>query len=141
MKNKIEEQLKKIIDVYKDPHEIIQLMENQDIFGYDCFFYMQRYSLYNILDSKIMDKFIFDKWMGRVEFNSFILDYSTAYNLLNDKHKLYQSDRLIDQLYQDLFDFNRKEKTHEFKYHVWKKSMSMRYGIEFFFVLFLTIYF
>jgi hypothetical protein len=88
-----------------------------------------------------MDKFIFDKWMGRVEFNSFILDYSTAYNLLNDKHKLYQSDRLIDQLYQDLFDFNRKEKTHEFKYHVWKKSMSMRYGIEFFFVLFLTIYF
>jgi hypothetical protein len=97
--------------------------------------------LYNILDSKIMDKFIYDKWTGRVEFNSVMMDYSSAYNLFMDRHKLYQSDRLLDQLYQDLFDFDRREKTHEFKFHVWKKSMSLRYGIEFFFVLILTIFF
>ena len=40
MKNKIEDQLKLIIDVYKDPNEIINLMENQDIDGNNCFFYM-----------------------------------------------------------------------------------------------------
>lgn len=40
MKNKIESQLKSIIDVYKDPNEIINLMENQDIDGNSCFFYM-----------------------------------------------------------------------------------------------------
>jgi len=79
MKNQIEDQLKSIIDVYKDPNEIIDLMENQDIDGHNCFFYMQRYSLYNILDSKIMDKFIYDKWRGRVEFNATIWDYSSAY--------------------------------------------------------------
>ena len=58
MKNKIEDQLKSIVDVYKDPNEIIILMENQDIDGHNCFFYMQKYNLYNLLDSKIMDKFI-----------------------------------------------------------------------------------
>ena len=54
-------------------------MENQDIDGHNCFFYMQKYSLYHILDSKIMDKFIYDKWRGRVEFNASIMDYSAAY--------------------------------------------------------------
>jgi hypothetical protein len=141
MKNKIEDQLKSIIDVYKDPNEIIDLMENQDIDGHNCFFYMLKYSLYNILDSKIMDKFIYDKWRGRVEFNASIMDYSAAYQLLNDQHKLYLSDKLLDQLYQKLFDFNKQEKTHEYKFHVWKKSMSLRYGIEFVFVLVMTIYF
>jgi len=89
MKNKIEDQLKSIIDVYKDPNEIIALMENQDIDGHSCFYYMQKYSLYYILDSKIMDKFIYDKWRGRVEFNASIMDYSQAYTLLNDPHKLF----------------------------------------------------
>jgi hypothetical protein len=89
MKNKVESQLKLIIDVYKDPAEIINLIETQDIDGHNCFFYMQNYSLYSILDSKIMDKFIYDKWRGRIEFNSTIMDYSTAYNLYNDPHKLY----------------------------------------------------
>ena len=55
MKNKIEDQLKSIMEVYKDPNEIIDLMENQDIDGHSSFFYMQKYSLYHILDSKIMD--------------------------------------------------------------------------------------
>ena len=141
MKNQIEHQLKLIIDVYKEPNEIIDMMENQDIDGHNCFFYMQKYSLYHILDSKIMDKFIYDKWRGRVEFNSTIMDYSQAYNLLNEQHKLYQSDKLIDQLYQNVFDFNKQEKTHEYKFHVWKKSMALRYGIEFGFILFMTLFF
>jgi hypothetical protein len=99
MKKRIEEQLKLIIDVYKDPSEIIVLMENQDIDGHNCFFYMQKYSLYIILDSKIMDKFIYDKWRGRIEINATMMDYSSAYNLFNDTHKLFLSDKLIDQLY------------------------------------------
>ena len=99
MKNKIESQLKSTIDVYKDPNEIINLMENQDIDGHNCFYYMQKYSLYYILDSKIMDKFIYDKWRGRVEFNATLMHYSSAYNLYNDPHKLYQTDKLLDQLY------------------------------------------
>jgi hypothetical protein len=96
MKTKVESQLKLIIDVYKDPAEIINLIETQDIDGHNCFFYMQKYSLYSILDSKIMDKFIYDKWRGRVEFNSTIMEYSTAYNIYNDPHKLFQTDKLID---------------------------------------------
>jgi hypothetical protein len=130
-----------IIDVYKDPSEIIVLMENQDIDGHNCFFYMQKYSLYLILDSKIMDKFIYDKWRGRIDFNAYMMDYSSAYTLLNDTHRLYFSDKFMDQLYQNLFDFDKKEKTHEYKFHVWKKSMALRYAIEFGFVLVLTVFF
>jgi hypothetical protein len=89
MKNKVEAQLKLIIDVYKDPTEIINLIETQDIDGHNCFFYMQNYSLYRILDSKIMDKFIYDKWRGRLEFNSTIMEYSSAYIIYHDPFKLY----------------------------------------------------
>jgi hypothetical protein len=89
MKNKIEDQLKLIIDVYKDPVEIINLMENQDIDGHSCYFYLEKYSLYRILDSKIMDKFIYDKWIGRVALNSSMMEYSSAYIMLYDKHKLF----------------------------------------------------
>ena len=88
-----------IIDIYIDPREIVILMENQDVDGHDCFYYMQKYSLYNILDSKIMDKFIYDKWRGRVEFNATIFDYSSSYCILNDKHKLFLNDKLLDTLY------------------------------------------
>jgi hypothetical protein len=129
------------MEVYKDPNEIIDLMENQDIDGNSCFFYMQKYSLYHILDSKIMDKFIYDKWRGREAFNSSILGYSQAFNLLNDPHKLYQSEKLTDQLYQNLFLWDKKEQTHEYKFHVWKKSMSLRYGIEFCYILAMTLFY
>jgi hypothetical protein len=55
----------KILEIYKDPEEMIPLMERLDIDGKDCFWYLEKYEMFKILDSKIMDKFINEKWRGR----------------------------------------------------------------------------
>jgi hypothetical protein len=97
--------------------------------------------MYKLLDSKIMDKFIYDKWTGRISFNASIMDYSSSYNILNDIHKLYLDEKLLGKLYQGLFDYKKHEMTHEYKFHVWKNSMALRYAIEFGFTLLMTLYF
>jgi hypothetical protein len=86
MKNLITQQIVKILEIYKDPEEMIPLMERLDIDGKDCFWYMEKYEMFEILDSKIMDKFIIEKWRGRQDINCDIFYYSTAFNLLNDPH-------------------------------------------------------
>ena len=54
-----------IQEIYKEPEEMIPLMERLDIDGKDSFWYLEKYEMFEILDSKIMDKFINEKWRGR----------------------------------------------------------------------------
>jgi hypothetical protein len=75
MKELITEQVIKILEIYKEPEEMIPLMERLDIDGYDCFWYMEKYEMFKILDSKIMDKFINEKWRGRQDINCDIFYY------------------------------------------------------------------
>ena len=65
MKSLITDQIIKILEIYKEPEEMIPLMERLDIGGKDCFWYLEKYEMFKILDSKIMDKFINEKWRGR----------------------------------------------------------------------------
>lgn len=51
-----------------------------------------------ILDCKIMDKFIISKWRGNIETNSTVFDYSTPMKILNDEHGLFLSDKMFVQL-------------------------------------------
>jgi hypothetical protein len=65
MKSLITNQIVKILEIYKEPEEMIPLMERLDIDGKDCFWYLEKYEIFKVLDSKIMDKFINEKWLGR----------------------------------------------------------------------------
>ena len=58
MKDTITGQLVKILDIYKDPEEMIHIMEIPDFEGRNCYWYFSNYDLYKVLDAKIMDKFI-----------------------------------------------------------------------------------
>ena len=84
MKHMITQQVVKILEIYKEPEEMIPLMERLDIDGKDSFWYLEKFEMFEILDSKIMDKFINEKWRGRQDINCGIFYYSTAYTLLND---------------------------------------------------------
>lgn len=141
MKDMITVQIVKILEIYKEPEEMIPLMERLDIDGKDCFWYMEKYEMFKILDSKIMDKFINEKWRGRQDINCDIFYYSTSYNLLNDQHQIYLTENVFTLLSKHAFKYNKQQKTHRFKFHVWKTSMSLKYMIEFCFTLFLTIFF
>ena len=58
MKDKITGQLLKILDIYKEPEEMIYIMKTPDLEGRNCYWYFSNYDLYKILDAKIMDKFM-----------------------------------------------------------------------------------
>ena len=46
-----------------------------------------------------MDKFIYEKWKGRIEINSRFLQHSIGYKIINDKTETFQSDDVLDILY------------------------------------------
>jgi len=88
-----------------------------------------------------MDKFINEKWRGRIEINATIMDFSTGYALLQDKRKIFGTDDLFSELPKSQMQMNKQNLTHIFKFFVWKSSMFLRYSIEFGFSLLITLMF
>jgi len=70
-----------------------------------------------------MDKVIQETWQGHVEIKNSIFDYSTSYNLINDKYDLFTSDQIFMELKHKMLTFDNSEKTHFMKFHVWINSM------------------
>ena len=47
-----------MLEMYKDPDELEILVDAIDYDGKDCFWYLDTFSLYTILDCRIMDRII-----------------------------------------------------------------------------------
>jgi hypothetical protein len=86
------------LNIYTDPDEVMRLVEQTDYEGNDCFWYLDEYDLYGIFDSQIMDRVITKKWSGKYDLNASILDYSTSFVLLADKHQIFATDRVFTEL-------------------------------------------
>jgi len=82
MKDTLVEQIKSMLDMFTDPDELIFMVEQRDYEGNDMFWYLDEFDIYPILDCRIMDKVIQQKWQGKFEINASILDYSTSYTML-----------------------------------------------------------
>ena len=82
MKEAIDSQLQACLEMFNDPDEVMFMIEQTDTEGNDCFWYLDEYNLYNILDSRIMDQVIQKKWNGKQEINSTMLHYSTPYLIM-----------------------------------------------------------
>ena len=112
MKDKIDQQLQTVLDMYNDPDEVMFLVEQTDYEGNDCFWYLDEYDLYGILDCRIMDRVIQKKWTGKYDINSSILDYSTSYVCMMDKYKIFATDRVFSELKHKIFTIDCSDKTH-----------------------------
>jgi hypothetical protein len=127
--------------MYNDPDDVMILVEQTDYEGNDCFWYLDEYDLYSILDCRIMDRVIQKKWAGKFDLNAVMLDYSTSYTLLADKFSLFATDRVFSEISHEMFTYDRSDRTHQHKFHVWQCSMDLRNTIEAVFVFCLTVYF
>ena len=85
------------------------LVEQNDYEENDCFWYLDEFNIYAILDSRMMDRVISKKWAGRFDINSRILDYSVGSVLLADRFGLFATDRLFSELRHEIFRFDRKD--------------------------------
>ena len=128
--NQINEQLLQVLDSYSDPDEFMFLIEQKDLQGRDCLWYLDEFDLYQLLDHKMVDNIMQEYWNGKkVDITASVLDYSTPYNIIKDKNQLYTSD-FQQELKHDVFDDNKYfEKTHQLKFFVWKSSLKLRYNL------------
>ena len=141
MKDTIAEKLRSALEMYNDPDEVMILVEQTDYEGNDIFWYLDEFDMYSILDCRIMDRVIQKKWAGKYDLNVGILDYSTSYTVLQDKHSLFATDRVFSEIKFEMFTLDRSDRTHQYKFFVWQNSMFLRFYVEATFVVILTIYF
>jgi hypothetical protein len=87
-----------MLEMYNDADDLMHLVETPDFEGNDIFWYLDEYSLFDILDSRIMDKVIQKKWIGPYTLNSVFLDTSVSYTLLTDKFGIFTTDRVFSEI-------------------------------------------
>lgn len=98
MQESIVEAIRSALEIYNDPDELMILVEQRDYDGNDCFWYLDEYNLYSILDCRMMDRVIQKKWIGKYDVNSSLADYMTSYTVFNDKYTLFATDRVFDEI-------------------------------------------
>jgi len=79
MQDDIEEQVAKVLESFSDIEDLVNLLKLPDFEGRDCFWYFQQFPLFSVLEVKIMDKFIRQKWDGASDVNCSMLSYSASY--------------------------------------------------------------
>jgi len=59
------------------------LVEQKDIHGHDCLWYLDEFDLYQLLNHRIIDNIMQEYWLGKkVDITASVLDYSTPYNII-----------------------------------------------------------
>ena len=58
MFDNLEESIVKMLEMYNDPEDLQEMVEFTDYEGNDCFWYLDEFDMYGILDSRIMDRII-----------------------------------------------------------------------------------
>jgi hypothetical protein len=89
-----------IFESYYEPDELIPLIENRDYNNINVYFYLSKYELYSILCTKIMDRFLTDKWWGRLDIRNSIVEFSTCFHLYEDKYENYVKQDIYIHLQQ-----------------------------------------
>ena len=88
-----------------------------------------------------MNQFLLKQWQGNLDINADITDFGSAKELIDNKHNIYCSSLMYTKFFDLIFNLDRSNETHGFKYHVWKNSMKTRYWTELIFQFFLTLFF
>lgn len=71
-----------MLEPYGNPRMIKALIEQIDLEGKDCFWYLQKYEMHDLLSTKIFDLYISFKWEGWIDLNSTVLEFQTSYTTL-----------------------------------------------------------
>lgn len=127
MKQTLTTHIVKLMDTEEDVKKMVKLLEQNDYDGNDCFWYLDEYDVYEILDTKIMDRVITAKWEGKYNINCGIMDYSTSYTMMQDKYKIFATDRVFSEIKVQMTTTDCRSKTHWFKFKVWQNSMMLRF--------------
>jgi len=82
-------QLLMVFNLYHEPNELAPILEEEDYYSRNVFYYFVKYDMMTILQTSIMDRFLTDKWLGRLHINNKIYEFSSAYELMADKFQQF----------------------------------------------------
>ena len=117
------------------------IIEHLDIEGKDCTWYFNEYQMFNLLETKIMNQYVIEKWEGYTNINSAVWDHSTIMSILLDPFNHIINENVFSNLFESIFVWDKSNKTHVFKFKYWKTSMQFRYQIEVIFSVALICFF
>jgi hypothetical protein len=114
---------------------MVPLVEKLDIDGKDCINYLIEYEMFGVLESRIMNLYITQKWECHVVINCDIMDHSTSYCLVQYSNvkctrNLLSNDRFYTNVRKKIFKVDRSNETHILKFEYWRHSMYLRYQME-----------
>jgi hypothetical protein len=142
IKSTLLEALIKVVESYSEPEDIIDLIETHDLFGKDCFYYINEYDLSSILNTPIFDKYISFKWNGRINYDCSVKDFSTPLTVLKNVNGKMLGPGFITKSLFHTFNFSGRIKLIQmFGLTSWKKSMKIRFITESLAAFALTMYF
>ena len=76
-----------MVSAYSEPEDLIILIESHDLFGKECFYYIHKFDLSSILNTPIFDKYIAQKWNGRVSIECSVADFSTVVSIIKNENE------------------------------------------------------
>ena len=130
-----------LLDKVYDPHKVRLLLKQTDSDNYNTLDLIGKLKLYKAMQTKVADRVIQDIWNSKVDISGSFLENSTAYDYL----RYGELDSLDDfeskkRFYHDR-DLTLDVRPNRFAYHVWFKSMNLRYFIEMAFFAVMVILF
>ena len=123
MQDKLGEQINDMLEIYQDPDSLMRMCEMPDYSGKNIFWYLDEYDMYGLLNSRIVERIICNKWNGIYDLNASLADYSTGFVVGQDRNKIFASERWLSEINYEMFTIDRSNLVHGFKYAVWKHSM------------------
>lgn len=95
-----------IMKMYKDPKEMVPIIQNPDILGLDFFWYINNYQIFRLLETKVMNQYIIDKWNGELDANAPVMGLATSYCLYQNKNNYYCT-KLFSKLWNQITTFEK----------------------------------
>jgi hypothetical protein len=106
-------------------------MDSKDYLGQNMLSIISKSHLYKLLDTKIMDRIVHEKWDGVNNETHSLIAYSTSYQVVYDRFDVYKGSDWFKQTIKQACTWDKSELSHIFKLFIWKKSMLLRINIEF----------
>lgn len=84
-----------MLDSYIDPYDVLRLCEMPDCDGHNVFWYLDNFDLYEVLNCRILDRILMNKWSGKHDTNASLFDYSTGFVMMEDRYGIFENSRVF----------------------------------------------
>jgi len=134
---------KSFIENVEQPEDMKMLLKEEDMEGRNCLWYMAMNDIYEILDTTVMDRIIYDLWRSNIDVTGYFMEMSTNFKVvmqteIGQNKDIERRERFYN--WKDTEEIQGR-KTHGFQFQVWVQSMRLRYFIESIVFLIFTIFF